>query len=95
MIAYANGIAIKDRIKPLYYAMAQRWNVTYGNNFLNSITVMHEPTGIWYECNGGCQPWTVPDLENFIQNTAGTINAVAPSVLVGAATQSNLGSASV
>jgi hypothetical protein len=82
-------VAIENCIKPLYRAMAQRWN-TSGNNFLNSITVMHEPTGIWYQCNGGCQNWTVPDLENFITNTGAAIIAVAPGILVGAATQSNL-----
>jgi hypothetical protein len=86
-------VAIENCIKPLYRAMAQRWN-TGANDFLNSFTVMHEPTGIWYQCNGGCQAWTVPDLENFIQNTAATIKAVAPSILTGAATQSNLNNGS-
>jgi hypothetical protein len=82
-------VAIENCIKPLYSAMAQRWG-TNGNNFINSITVLHEPDGAWHQCGGGCQPWGVVDLEHLITNTGLAIKAQNPSILVGAANESDL-----
>src|SRR5271170_3327226 len=59
------------------------------NTFLNSVTVIHEPDSIWYQCNGGCAQWTPTTSEQFISNTSSAIKLQASNVLTGAAVESD------
>jgi hypothetical protein len=39
---------------PLYQAAAARW----GNALIDAFTPIHEPSGSWFNCAGGCAQWS-------------------------------------